>query len=234
MLSYLTYEPLDDRTRGTKFYQRRFFNRLWSTGHFFGENAAELGAGTHLAQIRLCPAKHRYVIDPYDGSGSGPTTPPEVDTISVIVAEIGAGTLESDYFDLTFSTSVLEHIGRNVGVGFVPAGGAVDGRLREAYRRFWEDLLRVTKPGGITLHTVDSGSRNVPYCWDIPLEVGWEPMSPAPHKHRVRLPHIMQFDPNSVRQHDLWNRNPNHGIPPARWARMLKMANVLVVGLRKP
>tara|TARA_R110000772_G_scaffold17589_2_gene48908 strand:+ start:727 stop:1473 length:747 start_codon:yes stop_codon:yes gene_type:complete len=245
MIDYLYYDQIDDKNQGTKFFQQRFFKRAWvglDLANALGHRVGEIGAGDQLSTLESYEGPHeRFVIDGYDGSGNGVKVPPEFPSgITLLNTVIGDSrrVIEDNFFKRTYSISVLEHIGGFKGsVQPIEEGSPVVAKvLQPAYQKFWSDLYRVTEPGGETFHTVDAGVRSIPFCWDLALEAGWEPlMAPTPQFLQV-LPDQMVADPNAIRQHNLWNRNFDQlkAGDPVGVARLVSFATVLVVGFRKP
>ncbi len=104
----------------------------------------EIGAGEpYVAQVLTELGYHVTVVDPYDGSGRGPTEYeyyvakyPDVRIIRGLFSHELAG-IEHDSFDCVYSISVLEHIHQ-------PALSNVFAGLRHFLR-----------PGGYSLHLID-------------------------------------------------------------------------------
>ena len=90
----------------------------------------------HFRNIHEC-----WNIDKLEGVGNGPTN---IDTSSFRIVYDYMGNfsdeLPDNYFDLVFSISTLEH---------VPAGEP------ETYKNIMNDINRVLKPGGFSVHCID-------------------------------------------------------------------------------
>lgn len=99
----------------------------------------EIGAD----QSRILPklgefATERYAIDVYDQSiGGGTTRLPDFSEIRHLNCLVGASreVIPDDFFDCTFSISVVEHVTR--------------------LEAFYDDIVRITKAGGVSLHLID-------------------------------------------------------------------------------
>jgi SAM-dependent methyltransferase len=80
-----------------------------------------------------------YGIDVYDRSiGGGKTARPTDSAYKIfdcLVGENSSGVIPDHFFDITFSISVLEHVHN------IP--------------KFFEDNIRIMKPGGLILHMID-------------------------------------------------------------------------------
>ena len=104
----------------------------------------EIGAGRPVVADLLQRLGHEvWVVDPYDGSGNGPTEYRQFRSLYPalrLVPERFCATTSlpgPEYFDCIYSISVLEHVPRN-GLGEVMAG-----------------LRRFLRPDGINIHAVD-------------------------------------------------------------------------------
>jgi SAM-dependent methyltransferase len=109
-----------------------------------GANLLEIGAGEPFtAQMLAELGYYVTVIDPYDGSGNGPTEYEkylrEYPGVTIVRDALSADTaaLQSQQFDCIYSISVLEHIHE-------PA-------LTSAF----QGIGRHLKPGGVSLHAID-------------------------------------------------------------------------------
>jgi len=112
-----------------------------------GKTMGEIGGGTsrligHLARNNTC-----LNIDRFDGSHGGPTAAPQIPGVRTVVAYLGdfSPDLASESLDVIYSVSVLEHVPFDL----------------EA--PFFDDMVRVLKPGGLSLHAIDI------YVGDKPL-----------------------------------------------------------------
>ena len=85
----------------------------------------------------------RWNIDKFEGVGNGPGYFPVNPRFKVIPHYMGEfrPELPDNYFDFVFSTSVLEHVPEN----------------ETTYKAILDDINRVLKPGGYSLHLIDFG-----------------------------------------------------------------------------
>jgi hypothetical protein len=129
---------------------------------------ADIGAHSHFDVLLNLVARSKLIIDPYNGSGGAglsaiPELPYPIGLFRCALGETSA-IIPDNTFDLTFSISVLEHIGQAESnydcepTTMLPA-------VQEAKRTaFCAELFRITKPGGMTLHTIDHAARNLSYA----------------------------------------------------------------------
>jgi SAM-dependent methyltransferase len=109
-----------------------------------GSTLLEVGAGEpHVAHILTELGYRVAVIDPYDGSGRGPTEfeyyrrkYPNIRIIRDVLSD-RLDTLEPGSFDCIYSISVLEHV------------------HQPALSTLFEGIRRFLKPGGYSLHIID-------------------------------------------------------------------------------
>lgn len=99
----------------------------------------EIGAGDFRILQELANNNNCYVIDDYEGAGNGPTDVPTRKNIAVIKAKLGehSNLIESNYFDVVFSVSVIEH---------VPFSNL---------KSLFKDCHRILKTGGMMIHLID-------------------------------------------------------------------------------
>lgn len=109
-----------------------------------GGSICEIGAGEPLVAGRLADLGYRCtIVDPYDGSGNGPTDLARFaasrPAVRFVPDRFGPGLpeLEGVRFDAICSISVLEHLGR------------------EAIREVVEGCRLHLRPGGRLLHAID-------------------------------------------------------------------------------
>jgi SAM-dependent methyltransferase len=100
---------------------------------------AEVGGGNARILGRLAEDNRCWNIDRFEGVGVGPTTVATTPNVSVLEAYIGDfdPDVPSEFFDIVFSISVVEHVGTD--------------RLD----LFHQDLLRTLRPGGLFVHAID-------------------------------------------------------------------------------
>jgi len=127
----------------------------------------DIGAHANFEILSNLNVKSRCIIDPYNGSGgAGLSKIPELPyPISLYRCAIGVDSsiIPDHTFDLTFSISVLEHIGQaESNYDCQPANPPPS--AQEAKRDlFCRELFRITKKGGLTLHTIDHAARNISF-----------------------------------------------------------------------
>jgi SAM-dependent methyltransferase len=100
---------------------------------------AEVGGGQSRILSNLSQHHECWNIDKLEGDGNGPTRYIRIPKVKLIKCFLGdfSKQLPKNYFDVVFSISVVEHI---------PPDCLV---------RFFEDIARILKPGGISMHAID-------------------------------------------------------------------------------
>jgi hypothetical protein len=102
---------------------------------------AEIGGGDSRVLKRLAVNNECWNIDKFEGLGQGPATVPigESNNIKIIKSYMGefSKELPVEYFDFVFSISVVEHV------------------PNEKLKLFFQDIERILKPGGLTIHAID-------------------------------------------------------------------------------
>lgn len=99
----------------TKVYQGFFLERYLPLFVNPSSRVLEIGADQNFRQLLALNVSERWVADPYDGqAGAGSTEPPQGPGINIAQCTIGVNSdaIPSNYFDLIFSSSVLEHVGQ--------------------------------------------------------------------------------------------------------------------------
>lgn len=104
-----------------------------------GAVIAEIGGGDSRLLTKLAAHNKCVNVEKFEGADGGPKKEIVIDRVRNIRAFLGEQSplLEENYFDVVFSVSVVEH---------VPAA---------ALTAFFEDGLRILKPGGLWLHAID-------------------------------------------------------------------------------
>jgi SAM-dependent methyltransferase len=104
-----------------------------------GARVCEIGGGHSRVLPKLAGQNECWNVDRLEGEGGGPTNPPNQPKVRLVRAFMGefSEELPSDYFDVVFSISVVEHI---------PS---------ESYPQSIQDCARVLKPGGFLKHAID-------------------------------------------------------------------------------
>lgn len=112
---------------------------LHRIGDLQQKDVAEIGGGDSRL-LRHLSRKNRCVnIDRFEGQGKGPNSEiriPGVRNVRVFMGEF-SGELQDAAFDITFSISVIEHV------------------PNDKVLKFFEDVQRITRPGGCTVHLID-------------------------------------------------------------------------------
>ena len=119
-------------------------------GNLRDTKIAEIGGGHSRVLPRLAKYNECWNIDPFQGVGQGPTVPIEQENIKIVRAEVGSFSdkLPSNYFDIVFSVSVVEHV------------------ATQHLQSFFQDVERVLAGGGETIHAIDA------YLGDDPIGKG--------------------------------------------------------------
>lgn len=191
----------------------------------------DIGAQAAFGLMLAANAAEKWVIDPYNnapggGLGEVPDLPPGIGLYRCMVGGDSKGTVPPDKFDLTVSCSVLEHIGQHESdfdcrpVHFPPAA------QESARDAFCREVFRFTKPGGVTVHTIDTAARNLSYDRNF-RAAGFQPFHIATEA-AATVPGALH-DPDVVRQRCRWTRTDKK-MPEKeqRWH------GVLVAAYRKP
>lgn len=102
-------------------------------------NIAEMGGGESRVLEVLKNNNHVWNIDQFEGKDNGPSFIPKRKKINIIKAFIGdfSKDILSEFFDIVFSISVIEHI--------------EDEKLSDVFN----DIHRILKQGGLTYHAID-------------------------------------------------------------------------------
>jgi hypothetical protein len=142
----------------------------------------EIGPHSNFDLMKSVNCRHVAAIDPYNGSeGAGlqevPTLPYPLALFRCALGETSE-VIPDSLFDLTYSVSVMEHIGQyEAAYDCEPSSAPPEGQ--ETKRNlFCEELFRITKPGGITAHTIDHAARNLSYHSNF-IAAGFEPITPV-------------------------------------------------------
>ncbi|MFI4896374.1 MAG: class I SAM-dependent methyltransferase [Phycisphaerales bacterium JB059] len=230
MLLYAKDSDYDDLEPcvNTKTWQERFLIENLKRHVTADARVLEVGANDNTLILDAIGKGEHWIADPYDAGGAGVLAePPELDPRIIISrCNIGASSnaLPSDYFDVIFSSSVLEHIGQretNFDTRYTPNPPEEQERPRRAFCR---ECMRLLKPGGVTIHTIDHGVRNISFDANF-REVGFEPLNPEDTlTHREMLD-----DPEALRQTMSWH-DKTQPLHPG----VARLNTVLAVGYRKP
>lgn len=104
-----------------------------------GKTVAEIGGGNSRLLKRLSNNNTCFNIEKFEGADGGPAEEINVDGVKNIKVFLGehSDEIKPDTFDAVFSISVVEH---------VPS---------PMLTSFFEDGMRILKPGGLWLHAID-------------------------------------------------------------------------------
>jgi hypothetical protein len=116
----------------------------WVLSLFVGKKGlrmAEAGGGNSRVLRNLRNEHECWNIDKFEGMGGGPKNinPNSEKGINVVKSYLGeySKELPSNYFDVLFSISVIEHIEKNM------------------LNSFFDNSYRILKPGGMIAHAID-------------------------------------------------------------------------------
>lgn len=189
----------------------------------------EIGPHANFSQLMKFVNARKCVIDPYNGAaGAGmsqiPGSMPYGIALYRCLVGVDSHIIPSILFGLTFSISVLEHIGQQeVGYDCNPTESPPPAQEvpRDAFCR---EMFRITAPGGVTIHTIDHAARNLTFVNNF-LSAGFKPLA------ETRLPTLNECleDPDVVRQQRDWVR---HDLPMPLSERRLH--GVLMMAFRRP
>lgn len=101
---------------------------------------AEIGGGVSRILRVLDPSNELFNVDEFLGNDGGPKDVDQIDNVKIIKSRLGLfdSDLPTNYFDIVFSVSVMEH---------VPSSDLPE---------FYQDMYRILKPGGIAYHAIDA------------------------------------------------------------------------------
>lgn len=219
------FSPNFDNGYGVLAYQRLFFESILP--NHTSEKAKVLSIGplswqepalaTLAAGERwMCSLEGPPSVDEGAG-GSGHGAP-----VRACAFDAKARSLPQKYFDLVFSSFSLEHVGE------AEAGFQIDHvypppEEQEVPRReLCEELFRITKPGGVQIHCINYGVRNVTYL-DNFLNAGFELLD---EPKAFTIEEMVESD-EAVRQ--IWDWSD-----PSRPRANPHLHPVLVIGVRRP
>lgn len=100
---------------------------------------AEIGGGDSRVLRSLAERNECFNIEKFEGRNAGPVAEVSIPGVSNIIAFVGDfdDSVPTEYFDVAFSISVVEHVGT------------------EALQDFHCDVLRMLRSGGLFLHAID-------------------------------------------------------------------------------
>ncbi len=104
-----------------------------------GKQVAEIGGGESRILPQLAPNNQCFNIEPFEGADNGPESEiviPGVENIRTMVGTFDPS-LADESFDVLFSISVVEHV------------------EDKEFQNFFDDCIRILKPGGVMYHAID-------------------------------------------------------------------------------
>ncbi|NOT73024.1 MAG: methyltransferase domain-containing protein [Hyphomicrobium sp.] len=104
-----------------------------------GKVIGEIGGGASRVLPQFSRSNSCYNIEPFQGADNGPKSEVVLPGVTNIRTEIGKsnGQIADATFDILFSISVVEHVPDT------------------EFQAFFDDCVRVLKPGGVMYHAVD-------------------------------------------------------------------------------
>ena len=104
-----------------------------------GQTIAEIGGGASRLLQRMSAQNKCYNIEKFEGADGGPGQEIKIEGVRNIKAFLGefSPDVPTALFDVVFSISVVEHV------------------PDDALSAFFEDGMRILKPGGVWLHAID-------------------------------------------------------------------------------
>lgn len=138
-------KQIDPRTCDLKVYQDLLTYAFIKKTLPRGAGILEVGGGNSRVLAAIHEEYECWNIDKFEGAGNGPKTSKD-QPYRLVKAYMGDFTeeLPDDYFDFVFSISALEHVEPN---------------NKTINKRIMDDIDRVLKPGGVSLHTFDAISK---------------------------------------------------------------------------
>ena len=148
----------------TKTFQRLHLLKLIKEYVKPTDVVADIGAHSYFDILLASGARTQFIIDPYNGAeGCGLSSIPKLPyPCALFRCQIGIDSkiIPDNLFHVTFSCSVLEHIGQAES-GYDCSPTCNPPYVQEVIRRrFCREMFRIIKPGGLTIHTVDHAARN--------------------------------------------------------------------------
>jgi hypothetical protein len=220
----------------TKTYQHIFLKNkirdLLKTGLFIGDIGAHTFYGL-LDSISVFDQHEtisRAIIDPYNSAGGGGTAnlPPDFPYPAILfrcLLGIDSHIIPSNLFDITFSCSVLEHIGqKECNYDLNPTSSPPE-KQENPRNAFCNELFRIMKPGGVTLHAIDHAPRNLTFIANF-QNAGFTLSEPQQCDLDTALD-----DPDLIRQRYQWGTRPKPLPMPAQG---LRLNSVLYIQAHKP
>lgn len=106
---------------------------------FKGATIGEVGGGASRVLPELARNNKCFNIEPFEGVGNGPQEEIRLPGVGNIRASVGKSqpSIDDATFDVLFSISVVEHV------------------KNEDLQGFFDDCVRILKPGGVMYHAID-------------------------------------------------------------------------------
>ena len=223
-----TAEQLNHPARGyAKVFQRANMMDLCRSFHD-RSNFCEIGPHDYFNILDHYRGP-KIIIDPYkSGGGAGlevvPANLPYPVTLFRCMLGENSDIIPNDFIDFSFSVSVIEHIGQaEVQYDCNPVENPPE--IQERPRRgFCEELFRITRSGGLTVHSVDHAARNLTFV-DNFLAAGFELI----HADETVTVEECLNAPDAIRQRHQW-LDPT--IPMSE--EEMRLHSVLTMGFVKP
>jgi hypothetical protein len=220
----------------TKTYQHIFLIRqiksFLKPDSFIGDIGAHTFYGLldSISDFEQHETISRAIIDPYNSAAGGgtadlPKSFPYPAILFRCLLGIDSHIIPTNFFDMTFSCSVLEHIGqKECNYDLNPASPPPD--KQEAPRNaFCRELFRIMKPGGVTIHSIDHAPRNLSFISNF-RNAGFIVSEPEHCDLATALD-----DPDLIRQRLQWGKRPNPIPMPEQG---LRLNSVLHIEALKP
>lgn len=104
-----------------------------------GRVIGEIGGGASRVLPELARSNACYNIEPFEGADNGPRSEVNLPGVTNIRAVIGRSqdAVRAETFDILFSISVVEHV------------------EDKDFETFFDDCVRILKPGGVMYHAID-------------------------------------------------------------------------------
>jgi SAM-dependent methyltransferase len=111
-----------------------------------GKRIAEIGGGSSRLLQRLAAENQCFNVERFEGKDGGPSQEINISGVTNIKVFLGefSPLLEDQSFDVVFSVSVVEHVSN------------------DELLSFFDDGMRVLKPGGLWLHAIDAYIQDTP------------------------------------------------------------------------
>ncbi len=128
--------------QGKLSFQLKTIQDLWVYSvvkDLHNQNIAEIGGGESRILPKLAQNNNCYNIEKFEGADHGPTSEIHVSGVKNIHTFVGdfSPQLTENSFDVLFSVSVVEHVADS------------------DFEDFFNDCIRILKPGGYMVHAID-------------------------------------------------------------------------------